>query len=161
MVIGILVVVLGSLVVSACSAEDTAAPSEPTTPLPVSFDEELVPAVPVDDSPFCRTMRELDEAGEREASAGAGSGAGSDGPTRERLVAAYVDIAEEVPAEIRPAFDVVLARLVALTGDRVDATDDPIDEAVAEEALVELAEFVERRCRGTVTNPLPPPTVPP
>lgn len=145
-----------ALALVSCTGDDgDATPPEPTRPLPVSADDELAPAHPVDDSPFCRTMLALDDPGD-------GSGDGPDagaGPSLDEVVAAYVDVAGEVPAEIRPDFDVVLARLVAIAeGD--DAAIDAIDHDAAEESLIELAEFIERRCRGTVINPLPPPTVP-
>ncbi len=135
-----------SMATPACTDDDgDDVPTGPTRPLPIAADDEVQPAVPVDDSPFCRTMLALDDTG--------------DDPTLQELTEVYVDIADDVPAEIRPDFDVVLARLVALTSDDAAAIDT-IDEAAAEESLIELAAFIERRCRGTAMNPLPPPTVP-
>lgn len=111
-------------------------PTTSTLPLPVAEDE-LSPVVVVDDSPFCRTLLALDD--------------DDDPPSLDELTATYVDLVDDVPAEIRGTFDVVLAGLL---GD---------DDAIAEfaEAAELFAEYVQERCRGTVISPLPPPTTPP
>lgn len=128
---------------AACSgAGDDGERTDSTRPLPVSGDD-IEPEVPVDDSPFCRTMLEIDD----------------EDLSLDEIVARYVDVTDDVPAEIRPHFDVVLERLVAVTGDDDDAVE-ALDEAAVEASRFELAAFIDRRCRGTVSNPLPPPTVP-
>lgn len=96
-------------------------------------------AVPVDDTPFCRAMREADTTGDSVSD----------------IVAIYADVSADVPPDIRPDFDVVLERMVAIS-----RGDDVADPARAEESAIELAAYIERRCRGTSVSPLPPPTAP-
>jgi hypothetical protein len=96
-------------------------------------------STPVDDTPFCRAMLEVD----------ASQGALGD------IIPIYVDVSDEVPSEIRPDFDVVLERMIAIS--RGEEVADPVR---AEESAIELAGYIERRCRGTSVNPLPPPTAP-
>lgn len=135
----IVVAVATALTVAACSDEgaDQGGTTTSTRPLPVE-ESDLVPIVPVDDSPFCRTLLALDDDDRP--------------PTLEELTSAYVEMVDEVPPEIRIEFDLVLGGLTA-----VDGGPDP---ALVEAATEALAEFVGARCRGTEMNPLPPPTVP-
>ncbi|MEX2625281.1 MAG: hypothetical protein WD225_00250 [Ilumatobacteraceae bacterium] len=131
-----------SVLAAACSGSGDDATPDSTRALPVSGDD-VEPVVAVDDSPFCRTMLGIDD----------------DDMSLDEIVASYVDVTDDVPDEIRPDFDVVLERLVAVTGDD-DAAADTLADEVVEASRFELAAFIDRRCRGTVSNPLPPPTVP-
>lgn len=137
-VIVVIGTLLAALAMTACTDQgaDQTGTTTSTRPLPVG-ESDLVPVVPVDDSVFCRTLLSLDDDDQP--------------PTREQLTAAYVDLADEVPLEIRPAFDLVLAGLVG---------DEVVDPELVESATEALAEFVGARCRGTEQNPLPPPTAP-
>jgi hypothetical protein len=121
----------------ACSDDDASTGSEAVPPPEVPAEPTVVN--PADDTPFCRTMLEAD----------AVEGSIDD------IVTLYVDVSDDVPAEIRPDFDVVLERLVAISGGNEVA--DPVQ---AEESAIELAAYIERRCRGTSVSPLPPPTAP-
>lgn len=147
------VILVAGAVTLGCSGDDSGS-SDPADddqlgPLPV--DDTVVDAV--DDSPFCQAMLEI----------GTVEGDGlvrDDDPDSatsdlDDLVALYVDVASDVPAEIRPDFDVVLERLVAAANG-----EEVADPERAEESAIELAAFIERQCRGTSINPLPPPTVP-
>lgn len=127
---------------AACSDQGADQGAVTTTPRPLPVGEvELAPIVPVDDSPFCRTMLSLDD--------------DEDPPSLATLTAAYVDLLDDVPAAIRAEFEIVLAGLVA----EADAPGAPT-ALEREEATESLAEFVAMRCRGTQVNPLPPPTAP-
>jgi len=132
---------------AACSdddvTEETEAPVLPVIP------DEAPGVIPVDDSPFCRAMLDL---GTVEGDDLPGSGTAT---SLDDLLAAYVDVQSEVPSEIRPDFDVVLERLVAIT-----SGDDVGDPQRAEESAIELSAYIERQCRGTSVSPLPPPTAP-
>lgn len=116
---------------------DQIGPTTTARPSPVE-ESDLTPAVPVDDSPFCRTLLGLDDEDQP--------------PTLDQLTAAYVDLVDDVPPEILPEFLVVLGALTA--------GDGGPDPALVEPAAEALADFVSQRCRGTAINPLPAPTVP-
>lgn len=140
-----------------CSSDDfepeSDAPALPEVPV-----DGVLPEM-VDDSPFCRAMLAVGTVdGDGLARDTPGDGPG-DSPASDAslddLVALFVDVADEAPAEIRPDFDVVLERLVT-----VAAGGEVTDPDRADESANELATFIELHCRGTAMNPLPPPTSP-
>ena len=132
---------------TACSDDDVVEETE--GPVLPAIADETPGVIPVDDSPFCRAMLALNTV-EDDDLPGSGTATSLDD-----LLAAYVDVQPEVPSEIRPDFDVVVERLVAIT-----AGEEVADPERAEESAMELAAYIERQCRGTSVSPLPPPTVP-
>lgn len=136
-----------SIVLGGCSEDDRAgddAPSVITAGAADGGPGDVSGAAPIDDSPFCRAMRALED--------------GDEPPTRREVIEAYIAIAPQVPAEIRPEFEVVLAHLQQqeATGATATGSTDP----VVEESTLRLAGYVEIQCRGTAISPLPPPTQP-
>jgi hypothetical protein len=147
-------IVVAACVIGGCFGDDTADEVADEPPIPA----EPTIVTPVDDTPFCRVMLDLATTGNEgvdDLDDAGGSGGGASDLSLDELVELYVDVADEVPAEIRPDFDVVLERLVAISGG-----GEVADPARAEESAIELSAYIERRCRGTSISPLPPPTVP-
>lgn len=146
---------------SACSGSDDDA-TDPTSPLPdVDTDTPLVPVR--DASPFCQAMLDV--------TADAPDPDASDGSVEQRraLLDVYTDVADDVPDEIRPEYDVMVRHLRGLVGDGAGDDGGDVEEGadaqvldleIVEDAAIEFATYVETRCRGTSISPLPPPTSP-
>lgn len=121
---------LSALVLAACTSDDdepTAATSGAGGPATIS--------APLVTSAFCTEMLRLEEAA-----------------TAADLATAYRALLPEVPEEILPEFEVLIARVDAALGE-----GDPPDPTVADESAFRVAAFVDLECRVTAQSPLPAP----
>ena len=101
---------------------------------------------------FCEEMVALDERTGTADQAAAGADVVDD------VIETYTDLAPTAPADIAEELVAVVQRLEAQR-DGDDLDDDAV--AVADEAALRVASWVDANCHGVSNNPGPPATAPP
>jgi hypothetical protein len=142
-------VLLVSVVMSAaCSGDDDGAADLPSVTTTAAGGDlaDVSGANPIDDSPFCRQVLELES--------------GDEPPDRSEVIERYTEMSPDVPDEIRPEFDVVLEHLRQQEAGAAPADADADADPIVEESTRRFAAYIAQQCRGTDINPLPPPTQP-
>lgn len=144
---GVLVALM--LVATGCGTGTSGDPAEVADVEAISdeISEQLAEYPPsLAESEFCRRLLDLDA---------------QDDLTTERLAAEYRELLAIVPNEIAVEFQAVIGDLdqdpVSTTGDD-ELPSQPADADLT--AVEALAAYVDRVCRATTSNPLPPPTTP-
>jgi hypothetical protein len=127
----IALMMLSALALGACTSDD----DDPTATTSGSGGPTTTGA-PLVTSPFCTEMLRLEE----------------EAATAADLATAYRGLLPDVPEEILPEFEVLIARVDAALGD-----GEPPDPTVADESAFRVAAFVDLECRVTAQSPLPPP----
>jgi hypothetical protein len=140
------VAVVGGLL-GACDSGDAATP--PTSVAPAVSGATVAPTVPAADSEFCREMTELEARLVDEEDVAI---------ALDDVVATYRRLLPSAPFEISAEVEAVADRI-----EREAAGDElgEDDVAVADEAALTIAQYVDANCQGVVNNPGPPPTAPP
>jgi hypothetical protein len=125
-----------------------AAPTVSTGPAVQSTPSGSV-TTPAADSEFCREITDLDArlADEQDSAR-----------VVDDVVSTYRELLPSAPFEITAELEAVVARLER------EQAGDPLDDterAMADEAALTIAQFVDANCQGVLNNPGPPATAPP